>query len=672
MKRNRKLRKAHTTPSTQTAASVPHNAIVAGDARRTTLWHLLMLIAVTAGLYAAALRNGFVSDDTTQLLQNPFITSYRNIPRLFGTNTWAFLHSGTSNYYRPLGMVLYMLEYYSFGFHAFPFHIFNLAVGIAGVVAVYFLVRALAGDSPLALCAALLFAFHPVHVEPIVWIAALPDLLCGLSLFTAMLFYHRARTGPRPLLNHAIATIVYFAGLFCKEPAMVFPGLLVAYEFLYRRESFRKLFSPPILRGLAPYVDALAVYLSFRLRALGGFAPAYGNGRHLTHWQNFLSVPVLTAQYMLKLLWPTKLNYYYHFIPQEHADGKFVLSVALICAVVAAIFWLRKAEPFLSFALAWFFITLIPTLSIANVSDMVFAERYLYIPSFGFCVLGAWAVLRLTRSPFGQEARRAAYACLAVLLLFYAVQIERRIPEWHDDVRLFQSAALLSPRLAIVQLALGGSYNREGKFDLAIAPLQRSIGLGRTDYEPHLYLALALPHLGRNAEANAELQRAYQGFGSDRFAWSAFGLAHAGLGQWDRAADCYRKAATADPNNQLMFELLGEALQENGDMPGAIAAWRQALRLQPAFLDASLNLAVALAQTGNTDEAVKLLTAALAAHPREEHSDDAYVNLGTVYMHSGDWDAAEDAYQHALELNPDLSFARQNIDAIEARRHAQP
>ena len=656
------------------AASPASTAVgpAANAARRSTPWHFLLLAAATMGAYSAALRNGFVTDDTSQLLQNQFITSYRNIPRLFATNVWAFASSGTSNYYRPLQMLVYMVEYYSFGFRPSFFHLVNLLAGLACVIIVYLLVRALAESAALALCAALLFALHPVHIEPMVWIAALPDLLCGLSMFTAMLFYHRARTGPRPLLDYALSTAVYFAGLFCKETAMVFPALLVAYEFLYRRESLPAMFSLPMLRRLGPYVGALGVYIVFRLRALGSFAPSFGKNHHLSHSQNFLTVPVLIAQYALKLLWPTKLNYYYHFIPQSAAGWEFFASVLLIAALVAAMFRLRKSQPLLSFAIAWFFITLTPVLSVGNVSDMVFAERYLFVPSLGFCICAGWAVFHLIRGSFQKPISRAAYACFAFLLLFYVVQIERRIPEWHDDVRLFESASLLSPRLPAVQMALGASYYRAGKYDQAIAPLERSIALGRTTYEPHLYLAIALAHLGKDSEAEAELQQAYKEPPPDGLGWSAFGLAHAGLHQWDRAADCYRKAAQGAPENQLMFELWGEGLQEKGDMPGAMAAWRRALQLQPGYLDASINLGVALAQAGRTDEAISLLTAAIQSHPREEHTADAYVNLGTVYMHRGEWDAAEAAYQQALNLNPDLNFARQSIDAIEVRRHAQP
>ena len=98
---------------------------------------------------------------------------------------------------------------------------------------------------------------------------------------------------------------------------------------------------------------------------------------------------------------------------------------------------------------------------------------------------------------------------LLVLALYVALD-QHRIPEWHDAVcRLFESAALLSPRLPIVHLALGMSYYTTGKYEEAIASDRRAMALGSTDYKPHLYLALALSPLGKKEEANAELQQAY-------------------------------------------------------------------------------------------------------------------------------------------------------------------
>jgi tetratricopeptide (TPR) repeat protein len=629
-------------------------------------WHLLVLAAVSLALYADALRNGFVTDDTLQLQDNPFVMHFRYIPRLFATNVWSSLHSTLSNYYRPLQMLFYMGEYHLFGFRPGMFHLVNLLLNVAAVFAAYFLIRAFADES-LALWVALLFAFHPIHVEVVVWIAALPELLCAICYFTAMRFYHRARIGGDSARDHGIATAIFFVGLFCKETMIVFPAVLLAYEFFYRRESLRAICLD--FRRFLPYLCALGVYLAIRVRVLGSFAPT---SARLTNWQVFLTVPVLLCQYILKLLWPVNMNYFYYFTPQNRLDWKFVASVALIGALVVAMFWMRKSRPLLSFALAWFFIVMAPVLYISHVGENVFTERYLYIPSLGFCILVVWIWFHWEENLSRRMAITLAYPALALVLVFYAVLIALRIPDWRSDLRLFQRTVLQSPTSPAVQGSLGVSYYEAGQYDLAIPPLERSLALKPNSSLVHLYLALTLSDLGDSQEARAHLSQAEE-LNKDRYApWALYGQAHANLNEWDRAIEYDRKEIELEPQNPVLYTALGEALQKTGQTEDSIAAFRQAIQLDPGFLDASINLAITLAEGGNTDDAIALLLSALRSHPDGPHADAAWFNLGNMYAHKRDWNAAADAYQHALDVNPDLTAARQRLESVAAEQAAHP
>ena len=632
------------------------------QAHGKTALHLAILAAVSLALYADALRNGFVTDDTLQLQSNPLITNYHYIPKLFALNVWSFVRPTLNNYYRPLHMLFYMGEYYLFGLRPFPFHLVNLLLNVAAVFAAYFLVRALA-DEKLALWATLLFAFQPIHVETVVWIAALPELLCALCLFTGTRLYHQARSGVHPARNHGIATAVLFLGLFCKETTLVFPALLLAYEFLYRRESVRAICLG--FRRFLPYLCALGVYIAIRFRVLGTFAPA---SAHFTGWQIFLTVPVLLCQYILKLLWPVNMNYYYYFTPQNTLGWKFMASVALIGVLVLAVFRMQKSQPLLSFALAWFFIIIAPALSISLVGVNVFTERYLYIPSLGLCIFAGWAWLQVTERASRRMTLTLAYPALALVLIFYSVLIVRRVPDWRTELRLYQKTVLQSPDSATVQSGLGIAYYEVGQYDLAIAPFERMLALQPTSSAPHLYLAVTLSALGDSQGATAHLRRAEELRKGDDSLWPLYAQTYANLKQWDRAIKYDRKEIEIEPQNPVLYTALGEALQANGQTEESIAAFRQAIQLDPGFLDASINLAITLAEEGNTDEAIRLLTAALRTNPDGQRADAAWFNLANVYAHKAQWSAAAGAYEHALELNPDLEVARQRLESVEAQQ----
>lgn len=450
---------------------------------------------------------------------------------------------------------------------------------------------------------------------------------------------------------------------------MVFPVLLLVYEFFYRRESLRSMFLGA--RRFAPYACALCVYLIIRFRVLGAFAPGFLREQShspFTRWQIFLSVPVLLREYVLKLLLPVNLNYFYQFIPQRAPGWNFILSAALVGALLVAMFWLRKSQPLLAFSLAWFFVTLAPALSISSVGENVFTERYLYIPSFGFCVFVAWGWRRIKENARTRTFRIAAYSAVTLLLIFYAIQVARRIPDWRSDLSLMRKTIAQSPGVPQIQSGLGVAYYQTGEFDLAISPLERSLALNPDSYLPHLYLALTLSALGDDHQASAHLARANQLKPKFESPWPLFGQVYVNLKQWNQAIQCYQNALVIEPENPVLFTVLGEAYQENGETQESISAFREAIRIEPGALDASTNLAITLSQQGDTAQAVGLLVSALRIHTSGPHVDAAWVNLGTMYARMHDWDAAEAAYEHALELNSNLGIARQLLESVEKNR----
>lgn len=73
--------------------------------------------------------------------------------------------------------------------------------------------------------------------------------------------------------------------------------------------------------------------------------------------------------------------------------------------------------------------------------------------------------------------------------------------------------------------------------------------------------------------------------------------------------------ASKNPTNARAHNNLGNARQERGDLAGAIACQREALRLKPDMAEAHSNLSVALMGLGRTDEAIEALRQAVQLKP---------------------------------------------------------
>src|SRR5262249_6859712 len=71
----------------------------------------LLLCSITFGLYARGLVNGFVTDDEKEVLESPLIRSLSNIPNFFSHSVWYFAGVKVENYYRPLKLLTYAIEY---------------------------------------------------------------------------------------------------------------------------------------------------------------------------------------------------------------------------------------------------------------------------------------------------------------------------------------------------------------------------------------------------------------------------------------------------------------------------------------------------------------------------------------------------------------------------------
>lgn len=595
---------------------------------------LLLCAAVSLALYARALGNLWVTDDESEVLQDQLIRSFRNIPDLFAHNVWYFAGSETHNYYRPLKLVAYSIEYHLFGFSPAAWHVAGILLQIAVVISAYLLIRDLASRQ-LAFWTALWFAIHPVHVEVVAWIAGGQDALCALALLLSAWFYHRGRSGSSPLSLNSISAALFLAALFSKEAALTFPAVILAYDYFYRRESLREM-----LAAWRRYVltgAALGVYILFRIHALKGFAPKT-TGIDLTTKELVLSVPVLAVKYLGLAVFPARLNYWRNYAPVRALGWQPLAAMALIMAMITLIFWLRRAQPILAFALAWFWITLVPVLAIPKVSGNVFTDRYIYVPSFGFCVLAAWSWLWLRRQARSSLTRTTAYAGLATIFVLYAVVIVRRLPDWHDTLTLLERTVQQSPDSAFVNGALGYVYFQQDRYDEALKLELRAVA-----NDPQVWTS-----------------------------WMNLGAIYNAQQKWPQAQDACRHGLAVNPDNPMLLNQIGLALWLGGRPEEGLASWRRSVQLDPTDLTARVNLATSFYQLGQIDAAQSQLLTGLRSSQNPRMNPDpqavyvAHFKLGDIYGLKGDWLAAAGEYQQVLQLKPDLAAAREQLDAVRA------
>ncbi len=627
-----------------------------------TFLHLAILILISLALYAPTLRNGFVTDDNVQILQNPMVLDGKELGQAFTTDAWAFAlrtdenSRSTSNYYRPLQPLVYFAEYRLFGPNPVGWHLVNILLNAAVVAAIYLLFSSLA-TAPLAFWVALFFALHPVHAEPVAWIAALPELQCALFLLLAMLFYHRSRSAMSSLPTFLLSVVFFLAALFSKEPAILFPAILLCYELLFPRTHPLALRS--IASRLSPFLLALLVYLVARISALGAFSPLPNMDRApLSPIQLFLAIPAVFARYVGKLLLPTHLNYFYDF-PLTTSFTVWALEGFLLSFLfLPAFFYFRKNHAVLSFALCWFAFMLAPALSLNSVAINFFTERYLYIPSLGFSILAASLILAIYQRARASSLRVALGVALVALFAFYIVQTQRRIAIFHDNLSLLSDTVRNSPRSYSVQGQLGYAYYERGDVDRALEHVLLALQINPAYEVGHINAAWYLTDKGNYDAAILHLKEAIRLHPEFLQPWVNLAKVYTLQRDWPHARETLDHAATVNPAKSAHFQQLAAVAAANEKSESALASLQSATSRDPRDFACWVQLGDTSSQAGQWPRAAEAYEHAATLQPANATVLDKW---GISLLRTGDASRAIEILQRAVEAQPDSLYIRQGL-----------
>jgi superkiller protein 3 len=291
--------------------------------------------------------------------------------------------------------------------------------------------------------------------------------------------------------------------------------------------------------------------------------------------------------------------------------------------------------------------------------------------------------------------------------------------ELEGAARSFERALSLDPNKAHYHFSLARAYRASYEFGKAAASFHAGLALSPPPdvaRPARLELALTLKHDGRLNDSETELRNLVAADAADGEALFQLGRLYLAMNRYPEAEGVFRRLTTDvspeyapahfmlgfvsyredDPEKALasfrkLLELtpdhaegryyLGMSLQKLGDRPGAREAFEETLRIDPEHVGASYNLALLLAKEGEREESQKRLERfrelgerreRLAALEERVRWDPAnakfYLDLGQEYSRQKRTKEALQAFQRALELQPDLAAAEVAIANLLGNR----
>ncbi|HEX4641918.1 MAG TPA: tetratricopeptide repeat protein [Candidatus Acidoferrales bacterium] len=468
---------------------------------RTVLVGLLL----TAAIYLQDLRYDFVIDDVQLDLLNQTGLSWHNLKMIF-TKDIFFVEGPrvpdvmAALHYRPIFTLWMMINQTLFSSVIPWWHLTSLLLHLCVVFLVYKLGVKLLKDSWAAALAALLFAFHPIHVESVSYVSASTDLLVTLFLIVSFLCYSRFREENASPGYLAIAVLAAALAMLSKETAAMYPWLLVVYEAL-RETPAGTTRRWKQLAWTLPFFAVVGIYSLARLLLLGR---TVGTAPGSVRVDAFLDSPLVFLAYLRNMLWSVRLSFFY---PTEWASQwtllkGFEIGLVLLAAILI---WNHFSErPLVRMQLPWAAILFIPPIVATSTflkEDWVH-DRHMYLVSVPLCLLAA-ALLADQKIPRNVSIA-AGSAILAVLLVETAVQV----PRFTDGITLFESALKVAPSNAIAHRDYAFALNSYGRYDESFREYRIAAEMRPRDAAAHGSFGEALAEVGRDEDAAAEYEKA--------------------------------------------------------------------------------------------------------------------------------------------------------------------
>lgn len=433
------------------------------------------MAVVTAVLFWPAVAHDFVSfDDPVYVTKNPLI--YNPTSASFS----ALSKQIVSLNYHPITMWSMWYDALSGGVkQAQGFIRTNILIHALNAALAFGLAWRLSGRRwGVALITAALFAWHPLRVESVAWVSERKDVLYVLFFLLGSLTYLRyTRSGQSKWLWGAF---LFFAlSCFSKAMAVVFPVVLLLYDDWEGRPLSRK----TVLEKwpfwiLAVFIGALTLDVQGGgngfglLKAEVEQANALGTAR-LPFIDRLIAGGYGYMMYWVKSVVPTNLSVFYPY-PMAFGGkmgGLHALGVLFMIATLAGAWVMRGRAKYVWFGVAFFFITVVLVLQFLSVGQVMMADRYSYLPAFGFWFMLAYGVeAALLRDK--PSATRIWWVTAAALAIGYAAMTRTRLPVWKSTETLWLNVLERYPTLNYARETLGNWYGEQGRIPEAKLQLE--------------------------------------------------------------------------------------------------------------------------------------------------------------------------------------------------------
>ena len=623
-------------------------------------------------LYINTVSYDYMVDDATVIKNNKITTQgVKAIPTIFSSAYRAGFWARKEGLYRPLSVAMFAIEWQVAPDQPWLSHLINVLLYTLTAWVLFNLLRKIFKKyhSLIPFFITLLYIVLPVHTEVVANIKSRDEILCFLFLIVSMQQLYNWLGNTKPIILF-FSLLSFFLALLSKESAITFVAVIPLFAYFFTAASKKQLF---IISGT--FLFTALCFMGLRYSVIG----VVGGTNDIQLINNSLmgatdkvtqlaTAIYILGKYLLLMLVPVKLifDYSYNAIPLV-TIGSFKALVSI--GVYAVLVWyavktFTKRNP-VSFGIIFFLITISLVSNILFFIEATLAERFLYIPSLGYCIAAVLALSMLfkkklisTGSLLKQIKSNTVFMLLTVFILVYSVRTIARNMDWKDNITLLAKDVQSAPNSARIRYAYGSAIlveqalkenDKSKKMELlaaAINQLEKGVAL-IDDYAEawyHLGLAYKESDDAGNAVRAFEKARSFKPF-DETEKLIATGLAYGMAQQYDKAIADFKQALLIDPKSTEAMNNLGLYYNEANMINESIDILKRAIQVKPDFKTAYYNLGNTIAKSGNYRGAMDYYLGALKI---DAGYSDALNNIGNCYSVMEMRDSARYYYEKAV------------------------
>ncbi|XP_014609457.1 PREDICTED: transmembrane and TPR repeat-containing protein 4-like isoform X2 [Polistes canadensis] len=636
----------------------------------------LLIIIILSLCYANSYNGVFVFDDAEAIVNNDDAQK-TPIWKIFKNDFWGtkLSHKGSHKSYRPLTVLTFRIQYWIRGhLNSQDFHIANIILHIIVSLLTYYVFNILLSNKEqnLAFYGTVLFAIHPVHTEAISGIVGRAELLCLLFMWLSLIMYNQciiANCFISKLCNITGCITSILIAMLCKETGITAIGICIVYDIVIINEFLpndilklltskdshisstivAKLNRSFFIRMFVLFLSAIML-LSLRFTIMEfstpKFQPVDNPASFLDNFfLRFINYSYIYSINVWLLICPVWLCFDWSMgcIPLIIGYDKRIFCIILFWmfmgTIIVHIFSAHK-DRFLRYTIIGLALLVVPFLPASNIFftvGFVLAERTLYIPSAGYCLLVVIGLQKLLKGNLN----------LAKL-------------EYEEALRL-------NPNYPQAMNNLANLLKDEGKYDVAENLFKQAVTLQK-DFAT---------------------------------AWMNYGIVLSALKRYEESEKSYLTALSQKPKYPDCYYNLGVLYLEQKHYHKALIAWTNATKLKVTHRRAWTNMVILLDDLGMSEEALKIANEALQHIPdhasiyfnianilgklgrfseaetyfkqavsRNPTDSMFYTNLGVLYHRWNKVNEAEYMYKKALEFNPHSQSAKENLKKLQSLKRS--